>query len=155
MKQNEFIALIENLGRYKIKYALLRVDNIESLIESELDILVWPAHITEFKAIMQEMNFVCWRNHLISFCDSMMKFPEFINYKINEGKIKKINNKIFSWVSIKNERTINLPERLLDAFKIKINQKLLVVRGSGLALGFITIGPIYEEAKKHPEILIF
>lgn len=62
MKQNEFIALIENLGRYKIKYALLRVDNIESLIESELDILVWPAHITEFKAIMQEMNFVCWKS---------------------------------------------------------------------------------------------
>lgn len=29
---------------------------------------------------------------------------------------------------------------------------LLVVRGSGLALGFITRGPIYEEAEKHPEI---
>jgi hypothetical protein len=85
----------------------------------------------------------------------LMKYPEFINYKINEGQIKKINNKIFSWVSIKKERTINLPERLLDAFKIKINQKLLVVRGSGLALGFVTIGPIYEEAKKHSEILIF
>jgi len=85
----------------------------------------------------------------------LMKYPEFINYKINEGKIKKINNKIFSWVSIKKERIINLPERLLDAFKIKINQKLLVVRGSGLALGFVTIGPIYEEAKKHSEILIF
>lgn len=62
MKQNEFIALIENLGKHKIKYALLRIDNIELLIENELDILVWPAHINEFKAIMHKMNFVCWKS---------------------------------------------------------------------------------------------
>jgi thymidylate kinase len=62
MKQNVFIALIENLRRHNIKYALLRVDDIESLVENELDILVWPAHITEFRAIMHEMNFVCWKS---------------------------------------------------------------------------------------------
>lgn len=33
--------------------------------------------------------------------------------------------------------------------------RLLVVRGSGLALGFVQRGPIYEEALKHPEIEIF
>ncbi len=32
---------------------------------------------------------------------------------------------------------------------------LLVVRGSGLALGFLQCGPIYEEALKHPEIKRF
>jgi hypothetical protein len=30
-----------------------------------------------------------------------------------------------------------------------------VVRGSGLALGFVQRGPIYEEASRHPEIEVF
>ena len=30
--------------------------------------------------------------------------------------------------------------------------RLLVVRGSGRALGFVARGPIYEEALKHPEL---
>jgi hypothetical protein len=33
--------------------------------------------------------------------------------------------------------------------------RLLVVRGSGLALGFLIRGPIYEEALKHSEIETF
>ncbi|MBN1659100.1 MAG: hypothetical protein JXA93_11885 [Anaerolineae bacterium] len=32
---------------------------------------------------------------------------------------------------------------------------LLVVRGSGRALGFIARGPIYDEAAKHPELACF
>jgi hypothetical protein len=86
---------------------------------------------------------------------SLTKYPDLLNYKINEGEIKKINNRIFSWVNIKKEKSFKLTENLLDAFNIKMNKKLLVARGSGLALGFIASGPIYEEAKKHPEILTF
>jgi hypothetical protein len=85
----------------------------------------------------------------------LIKHPDLLDYKINEGEVKKINNRIFSWVKIKKVKSITLTEMLLDAFNIEINEKLLVVRGSGLALGFITTGPIYEEAKKHPEILAF
>jgi hypothetical protein len=33
--------------------------------------------------------------------------------------------------------------------------RLLVVRGSGLALGFLERGPIYEEARRHPDIETF
>jgi len=33
--------------------------------------------------------------------------------------------------------------------------RLLVVRGSGWALGFLQRGPIYEEALRHPEIEVF
>jgi hypothetical protein len=33
--------------------------------------------------------------------------------------------------------------------------RLLVVRGSGRALGFLTRGPIYEEALRHPEVAVF
>lgn len=34
-------------------------------------------------------------------------------------------------------------------------ERLLAVRGSGLALGLLQHGPIYEEALKHPEIEIY
>lgn len=34
-------------------------------------------------------------------------------------------------------------------------ERLLVVRGSGLALGFLQRGPIYEEAQTHPHIDVF
>jgi hypothetical protein len=34
-------------------------------------------------------------------------------------------------------------------------EKLLVVRGSGLALVFISKGPIYEEALRHPELTTY
>ncbi|MBN2116193.1 MAG: hypothetical protein JW730_06470 [Anaerolineales bacterium] len=34
-------------------------------------------------------------------------------------------------------------------------ERLLVARGSGLALGFVQRGPIYEEAVRHPEIEVF
>jgi hypothetical protein len=38
---------------------------------------------------------------------------------------------------------------------VQPGQRLLVVRGSGHALGFVTRGPIYEEALRHPEIEVF
>ena len=38
---------------------------------------------------------------------------------------------------------------------VQPGQRLLVVRGSGYALGFVTRGPIYEEALRHPEIEVF
>lgn len=33
--------------------------------------------------------------------------------------------------------------------------RLLVVRGSGRALGFVARGPIFDEALKHPELEVF
>jgi len=38
---------------------------------------------------------------------------------------------------------------------IQPGERLLAVRGSGLALGFLQRGPIIEEALNHPEIEIF
>jgi hypothetical protein len=37
----------------------------------------------------------------------------------------------------------------------QVGDQLLAVRGSGLALGFLAQGPIYEEALKHPELEVF
>lgn len=47
--------------------------------------------------------------------------------------------------------TVSLPPEV----EIQPGERLLVVRGSGLALGFLQRGPIYEEALKHPELEIF
>jgi hypothetical protein len=41
------------------------------------------------------------------------------------------------------------------AIGVQPGERLLVVRGSGLALGFLQCGPIYEEAQKHREIETF
>ena len=46
---------------------------------------------------------------------------------------------------------VSLPQTL-DA---QPGEHLLAARGSGLALGFLQRGPIYEEALKHPELEVF
>lgn len=79
-------------------------------------------------------------------------FPELINHRLEEGEVIKIKEKNFCWIKIYKRGIIKVPQKTLLAFKVKINDNLLVGRGSGLALGFIAKGPIFEEAKKHPEI---
>ncbi len=39
--------------------------------------------------------------------------------------------------------------------QIKMGDKLLVIRGSGLAVGFAVKGPIVKVAQKHKEIKVF
>jgi len=82
-------------------------------------------------------------------------FPELINHQLEEVEIIKIKEKNFCWIKIYKRGIIKVPQKTSIAFKVKINDNLLVGRGSGLALGFIAKGPIYEEAKKHPEIPYF
>jgi hypothetical protein len=41
------------------------------------------------------------------------------------------------------------------AIGIRPGDRLLAVRGSGKALGFVAEGPIYDEALKHPSLEVF
>lgn len=41
------------------------------------------------------------------------------------------------------------------AVGVRVGDQLLVVRGSGRALGFLARGPIYDEALQHPELEMF
>jgi len=82
-------------------------------------------------------------------------FSELINNQLKEGEIVKIKEKIYCWITIFKDKSFIISQSALKSFKIEVNQKLLVGRGSGLALAFIAKGPIYEEAKKHPEIPTF
>ncbi len=78
--------------------------------------------------------------------------PELSGFKISEGQSVQIRSRIFCWITIQNQ-CIFVPENTLKHYSIKMGDRLLTVRGSGFALGFIVKGPIIEEAKKHPELL--
>jgi thymidylate kinase len=62
MKQDVLIELIESLGKQNISYALLRVDDMESGDENEIDILIQPDSINQFKEVMSNSNFFCWKS---------------------------------------------------------------------------------------------
>ena len=77
--------------------------------------------------------------------------PELTDFHIPAGTAIKYQNRTYSWVLMK-ENYFTLPPDTLALFGIKSGNRLLVVRGSGLALGFIVRGPIVEEALKHPAV---
>lgn len=62
-----------------------------------------------------------------------------------------IRSRILENGNIREQMRVILPKTL----KLQPGERLLVVRGSGLALGFLQQGPIYEEAMRHPEIQVF
>ena len=83
------------------------------------------------------------------------KNPSLANYEMPEGAIIESNNKKFCWLVIHKDRSIYIPPETLKAFGFEQNDLLLSGRGSHLAIGFIAKGPIYNEAKNHPEIEVF
>jgi bifunctional DNA-binding transcriptional regulator/antitoxin component of YhaV-PrlF toxin-antitoxin module len=80
--------------------------------------------------------------------------PELAEFRIPEGTAIKYEGRTYCWVTI-SAMSLTVPIETLAQFGIKPGDRLLAVRGSGLALGFIVRGPIVEEAKKHPEIEIY
>ena len=53
--------------------------------------------------------------------------------------------------SIKEKGRVSVPVEV----KVQVGDQLLAVRGSGLALGFVAQGPIYQEAMAHAELETF
>jgi hypothetical protein len=51
--------------------------------------------------------------------------------------------------------TVTIAPQELERYGVDIGDRLLVVRGSGLAVGFAVRGPIVEEAGRHPELEVF
>jgi hypothetical protein len=58
---------------------------------------------------------------------------------------------MFAQGFIENEGGVSIP----PAAGIPAGARLLVYRGSGLALGFLAQGPIYMEAQKHQGLQTF
>jgi bifunctional DNA-binding transcriptional regulator/antitoxin component of YhaV-PrlF toxin-antitoxin module len=91
------------------------------------------------------------RSPLIAVTDA---HPELGEYRVPRGDVIEYEGKPFCWVELCNE-SIEVPPRTLERYGIRIGDKLLVVRGSGLAIGFAVRGPIVEEAKKHRNLKVF
>jgi hypothetical protein len=71
------------------------------------------------------------------------------------GRVEKIpalfEKRILARKRMARQGRVNLP----PATGAQPGDRLLAVRGSGLALGLLARGPIYEEALKHPELEVF
>ena len=84
--------------------------------------------------------------------NSLKKLERLYHFLIPEGEVIENGERSYSWVKLADNRSIRLSERILKKFSINTNSRLLVARGSGLALGFISKGPIFEEALKHSNL---
>ncbi|MBN1274084.1 MAG: hypothetical protein JXB26_17610 [Candidatus Aminicenantes bacterium] len=82
------------------------------------------------------------------------KNPDSRKFRTPEGEIYENDGKPFSWVKLRGG-TVIVPPETLKKFGIKTGDKLLVIRGSGLAVGFAVKGPIVEEAQRRPELEVF
>lgn len=80
--------------------------------------------------------------------------PQLAEFRIPQGSAIEVEGRVYCWVTMGDE-SITVPIGTLAQFGIKPGDSLLVVRGSGLALGFIVRGPIVEEARRHSELEIY
>ena len=80
--------------------------------------------------------------------------PELGDFRVPKGEVIEEKGKPFCWVELRNGG-IEVPLKTLERYGIGVGDKLLVIRGSGLAIGFAVRGPIVEEAKKHRELDLF
>jgi bifunctional DNA-binding transcriptional regulator/antitoxin component of YhaV-PrlF toxin-antitoxin module len=80
--------------------------------------------------------------------------PELKEFRVPEGEVIVNRGKAFCWVELRDS-SVEIPPRTLKHYGIRIGDILLVIRGSGLAIGFALWGPIVEEALKHDELEVF
>ena len=85
--------------------------------------------------------------------NQMAEYPDLTHFRELENGMIKIKKRIYTWSEIDSEGYFHIPQSTLNHFDVDLNDRLLVVRGSGFALGFIKTGPIVEEALKHPGII--
>lgn len=75
--------------------------------------------------------------------------------ELPRNKIFQHNNRNLFIMELKEQNIIKLNVEILNEFGVNKNTKLLAVRGSGLGLGLIAKGPIYDEALKHQYLPLY
>lgn len=80
--------------------------------------------------------------------------PRLEKFQVPEGEVIEYRNKPYCWVRLCGGG-VTVPPETLNQYGIRVGDRLLVIRGSGLAVGFAVRGPIVEEARKHRELEIF
>ena len=74
--------------------------------------------------------------------------------RIPEGESILLGTNRYCWVTLRSGEIV-VPAATLRHYDVHIGSRLLVCRGSGLAVTFIVRGPIVEEAKRHTDIPVF
>ena len=74
---------------------------------------------------------------------------------IKDLKIVKSNGRSFCWTYLSKNKQIILSKDILIHYNLEVGRKMLAVRGSGIGPGLITRGLIYDEALKHPDLLVY
>jgi bifunctional DNA-binding transcriptional regulator/antitoxin component of YhaV-PrlF toxin-antitoxin module len=80
--------------------------------------------------------------------------PEWDRHEGTAGEVVERGGKPYCWAELRRGRVV-IPLETLAKYGIESGDKLLVIRGSGRALGFAVRGPIVEEADRHPELDVF
>lgn len=89
----------------------------------------------------------------------LLKFLKYDDQKgifnSEEGKIYFFKKRAVSWIKLNKNGSFRLSQEQVEQLNLKSCLRLVVARGSGLGVGFIAKGPIFEEAAKHSELNIF
>jgi len=86
---------------------------------------------------------------------ALSRFPRLRTFQMPQARVVRVEGRSFCWTSIEEEGYITLPEATLREYEVVPGDRLLTVRGSGLALGFALMGPLVDEALTHAEIEVF
>jgi hypothetical protein len=80
--------------------------------------------------------------------------PELGAFRASEGEVVDCRGRPFCWVQLR-DGCIDVPPATLQEYGVRVGDKLLVIRGSGLGIGFAVRGRIVEEALQHSGLPVF
>lgn len=80
--------------------------------------------------------------------------PQLASFQLPEGEVITVAGKPYCWVTLNTDGCITVPLKTLKQYGVQAGDRLLSVRGSCFALAFCVKGPIIEEAKKHPNLIL-
>jgi bifunctional DNA-binding transcriptional regulator/antitoxin component of YhaV-PrlF toxin-antitoxin module len=86
---------------------------------------------------------------------ALNRFPRLRTFQMPEARVVRVEGTSFCWTGIDEGGHVTLPWETLREYEIIPGDRLLVVRGSSLALGFALKGPLVDEALVHSEIEAF
>lgn len=81
--------------------------------------------------------------------------PELARFQLSEGETITVAGKPWCWVMLNTDGCITVPLKALNQYGVNAGDRLLSVRGSRFGLAFCVKGPLIDEAKKHPRLLLF
>jgi hypothetical protein len=80
--------------------------------------------------------------------------PDLGQFRLPAGDVVENEGRPYCWAPFRRG-AIDLAPLTLARYGVKIGDRLLVIRGSGLAVGFAVRGPIVQEARKHQGLPVF